>query len=260
MAASQTHAGAQRQAAREQPLLRPQRDPEADVQALFHPQRVLGNAAFARSAPPSRRPDARSVDRGIGPIVQRSRLLVQPKLTLGPVDDVYEREADQVARQVVQRMSSPSLPPGTIQRQGEEEEELLQGSRAADGPSALDPGVERSIQTARAGGSPLPSPVRRSMEDSFGSDFSGVRVHTGPQSNELNQQLQARAFTTGRDIFFREGEYNPTSPTGQQLLAHELTHVVQQGAASSVRTKRLAIGRIQRQVAYDSLFFGHRLA
>jgi outer membrane protein OmpA-like peptidoglycan-associated protein len=66
------------------------------------------------------------------------------------------------------------------------------------------------------------------MESAFGVDFGSVRVHTGAQANMLNHQLSARAFTTGQDIFFRQGEYNPGSSGGQELLAHELTHVVQQ--------------------------------
>jgi hypothetical protein len=73
------------------------------------------------------------------------------------------------------------------------------------------------------------------MGDSFGQDFSGVRVHSSPEADDLNHQLSAKAFTTGQDIFFREGAYAPGSSGGQELIAHELTHVVQQstGAVSS---------------------------
>jgi hypothetical protein len=66
------------------------------------------------------------------------------------------------------------------------------------------------------------------MGDAFNADFSGVRVHTGAEANTLNRSLNARAFTTGRDIFFRDGEYSPGSSSGRGLLAHELTHVMQQ--------------------------------
>jgi hypothetical protein len=69
------------------------------------------------------------------------------------------------------------------------------------------------------------------MEGAFGADFSGVRVHTDAQSDSLNKSIQAKAFTTGSDIFFSKGAYDPGSQDGQQLLGHELTHVVQQGAA-----------------------------
>ena len=66
----------------------------------------------------------------------------------------------------------------------------------------------------------------------MGADFSGVRVHTGGEAHQLNEQLSAKAFTTGNDIFFRGGEYNPQSGSGQELLAHELTHVVQQSSGA----------------------------
>jgi hypothetical protein len=78
------------------------------------------------------------------------------------------------------------------------------------------------------------------MESVFGADFAGVRVHTGTKSDAINRSLNARAFTTGNDIFFRKGEYNPGSTGGKELLAHELTHTVQQGAAP-----------VRRQTALD---------
>ncbi|MFB2769542.1 DUF4157 domain-containing protein [Pelatocladus sp. BLCC-F211] len=88
--------------------------------------------------------------------------------------------------------------------------------------------LETSIQQARGGGQTIADQVRQPMEQAFGTDFSGVRVHTDGNSDNLNQSIQARAFTTGQDIFFKQGEYNPGSQQGQELLAHELTHVVQQ--------------------------------
>src|SRR5205085_1524274 len=81
---------------------------------------------------------------------------------------------------------------------------------------------------SRGGGSPLPETLRSRMERGFGASFEDVRIHTGDESDRLNQSLQARAFTTGQDLYFKRGEYNPTSQEGQKLIAHELTHVVQQ--------------------------------
>ena len=72
------------------------------------------------------------------------------------------------------------------------------------------------------------------MEQAFGADFGGVRVHTDSDSDALSQSLQARAFTTGKDIFFSSGEYDPSSSAGQHLLAHELTHTIQQGASNRI--------------------------
>jgi len=80
------------------------------------------------------------------------------------------------------------------------------------------------------------------MERSFGADFSGVRIHVDSESDTLNRSLHARAFTTGHDLFFRRGEYNPDSRGGQDLIAHELTHVIQQNGGTSGK-KNLSLKR-----------------
>lgn len=80
----------------------------------------------------------------------------------------------------------------------------------------------------KGGGSSLDSSVRARMESSLGYDFSGVRVHTGPEASAAAKSVQAQAFTVGNEVVFNEGKYNPSSPEGQRTIAHELTHVVQQ--------------------------------
>ena len=92
----------------------------------------------------------------------------------------------------------------------------------------VNPEIDQAIQRARDGGQALDSKLRTKMESAFGDDFSGVRVHTDREADALNRALNAHAFTTGQDIFFRAGEYNPGGSGGRELLAHELTHVVQQ--------------------------------
>ena len=106
---------------------------------------------------------------------------------------------------------------------------VLALARQGEGEADVAPEVEPAIERARGGGQGLDHGVRRQMESAFGSDFSGVRVHTGAEAHELNRAVSAVAFTTGQDIFFRDGAYNPSNPEGKELLAHELTHVVQQG-------------------------------
>ena len=101
-------------------------------------------------------------------------------------------------------------------------------------------GVEQTIQRTRGGGQALPPSVRLDMESAFGVDFSTVRLHTDAGANVLNHALAAVAFTTGRDIYFRHGEYDPHGVSGRRLLAHELTHVVQQ--AGSAPGARLVVG------------------
>lgn len=100
------------------------------------------------------------------------------------------------------------------------------------GGEALNPGLRRAVRTARGGGHRVPDQVRQPMEQALATDFGQVRVHTGRLADGLNRTLSARAFTTGRDIFVRGDEYDPSSQSGRALLAHELTHVAQQGGAS----------------------------
>lgn len=120
--------------------------------------------------------------------------------------------------------------------------------RAAQQEEASTPAasVEQEIQGARGGGQGLDGGVKRQMESAFGTNFGGVRVHTDARADSLNRSLNARAFTTGQDVFFRAGAYNPGSSNGRELIAHELTHVVQQGGAD-VRTSPILSETAQRQ-------------
>jgi hypothetical protein len=106
------------------------------------------------------------------------------------------------------------------------------------GGSAVDPATDQALKNP-SGGAKLDDSVRSSMESAFQSDFSSVRVHTGPDAAKLSNDVQATAFTHGSDIYFSQGAYSPTSPGGQHLLAHELTHVVQrqQGRDSGAPAK-----------------------
>ncbi len=103
----------------------------------------------------------------------------------------------------------------------------------------LDSGLQDQINHARGGGQPLDRTVGSQVGGALGADLSGVRVHTDEQSDTLNRSLSAKAFTLGSDVFFSQGAYNPGTHRGQQLLAHELTHVVQQGGSKNnkVQTK-----------------------
>jgi len=106
----------------------------------------------------------------------------------------------------------------------------LLAQRSSDGAFDLDDATANRINQACSGGQALDGTVQTQMSESMGTNFSGVRVHTSSEAHALNEQLSAKAFTTGHDIFFRAGEYNPDSSSGQELIAHELTHVVQQGS------------------------------
>ncbi len=166
--------------------------------------------------------------------------LIQPKLAIRPAGDRYEQEADRVAHDVVQRLNTRQ--PQESQPQEPQRRDPTQGnavqmkSLSQDSSAAMmaPPELETSIQAAKGGGQFLPNSIREPMEQEFGANFAGVKIHTDSASNRLNQSIQAKAFTTGSDIFFRQGAYQPTTPGGQELLAHELTHVVQQGGQSAI--------------------------
>ena len=91
------------------------------------------------------------------------------------------------------------------------------------------------------------------MESSFGADFSGVRIHDDARADGLSQALSARAFATGRDVFFRQGEYSPGTSAGRELLAHELTHVVQQGGAEIRRKMTISDPGDAHEVEADQM-------
>jgi len=109
--------------------------------------------------------------------------------------------------------------------------------RRVDAPAGVEGGpiddqVTSQINSARGSGPTLDSGVAQRLGGTMGQDFSGVHVHADSQADTLNRSLSAKAFTTGSDIFFQQGAYQPHSSDGQQLLAHELTHVVQQSGSS----------------------------
>ncbi len=165
---------------------------------------------------------------------------VQAKLTIGEVGDKYEQEADTVAADVVKKINAPTAPQppndgNNIQRQEILEEELqmhpmLQRNGGVGG-GATSEELEQKIDSARGSGQSLDPDLQSKMGDAMGADFSGVKIHTDSQSDQLNRSIQAKAFATGQDVFFRQGAYAPQSESGQELIAHELTHVVQQGGA-----------------------------
>ena len=117
----------------------------------------------------------------------------------------------------------------------------LLAQRSGDAPFELDDDTASRIGQQRGGGQALDGAVGDQIGGAMGADFNDVRVHTSPESDQLNQQLGARAFTTGQDIFFKEGEYQPQSSDGQKLLAHELTHVVQQGSGAVGGASRMTV-------------------
>src|SRR3954463_6331649 len=108
------------------------------------------------------------------------------------------------------------------------------------GGAVLDDTIASAIHNKRGNGEPLDAHAAGSIGKSMGQDFSDVTIHRDGESDTLNKQVSAEAFTTGKDIFFREGKYDPVSNEGQKLLAHELTHVVQQRNAPPASELRVS--------------------
>ncbi|RLI51746.1 MAG: hypothetical protein DRO93_15800 [Candidatus Thorarchaeota archaeon] len=180
--------------------------------------------------------------------------IIQAKLKIGKPNDIYEQEADRVAEQIVSNSWSVvnnQKEEGEIQRQTEEEErkkeeeeeETLQLKKMQGNISEVTPDIESRIRTLRGSGQPLPKSIRAFFEPRFGYDFSYVRIHTDLEAAKLARALNAEAFTYGRDIYFGEGRYNPNTLTGKRLLAHELTHVVQQSKKIFIRQAQIYFKR-----------------
>jgi Domain of unknown function (DUF4157)/Bacterial toxin 44 len=168
-----------------------------------------------------------------GSTTSAAAAMVQCKLSIGAANDPLEAEADDMAEKVM-RMPAP----GFIQRKCahcEEEEtarrkpltSFIQKTGTQGGTMASD-SVSQQISSSRGGGDSMDGNTKSFMESRFGTDFSAVNIHTGSEAVQMSRELNAKAFTVGNDIYFNSGEYNPDTAEGKHLLAHELTHTVQQ--------------------------------
>jgi hypothetical protein len=149
----------------------------------------------------------------------KKRTGVQAKLEVNESDDVYEQEAERVAEQLTM---TPAVAPsrGSPPRV----------QRTAGRPTGRGAAAPASVDRALAGvGRPLESGLRQDMEARFGHDFAQVRVHTGPVAEQSAREVEAHAYTAGTDIVFGAGRFMPGTDAGRRLIAHELSHVVQQG-------------------------------
>jgi predicted deacylase len=200
---------------------------------------------------------------------------VQTKLTVNQPGDVYEQEADRVAEQVM-RMPVSSVP---VQRKcacggtvGSDEEcaecaaKRLVLQRRSANQSELSTVAPVVHDVLHSPGRPLDDTTRAFMEPRFGQDFSSVRVHTDEQATESARAMNALAYTVGQDVVFGVGQYAPGIGKGQRLLAHELTHVVQQSGSSTSIVQQKTDRRIARTPDLDlprldsELFWGDPLS
>ena len=219
-------------------------------------------AANNASAPPNIQPKLKigevgdqyeqEADRVAAKVVSQINKPIQKKLQRLPEAEVIQRREEfaaqhRLANKPIQRKLQRLPKAEVIQRREEfssqhrasslfkpfnikSRDQSVQRKEAITGGTA-SADLESSIQSARGGGQSLDANLQQSMGQAMGADFSGVKVHTDPQSDQLNKSIQAKAFTTGQDVFFRQGAYEPGSRGGQELIAHELTHVMQQTGA-----------------------------
>ena len=207
----------------------------ADSERTVHGQRATTATpahAPARHAHPLVSLQAHAGNQAVARMVQRA---AEEEELQAKHDPTLQRAAEE--EEELQAKHDPAL-----QRAAEEEEELqakhdptprvgLEG-----GPVGAD--ISAEINAQRGGGSTLDSSFRERMESAFGADFSGVRIHQDSQSDVLNRQLTAKAFTTGNDIFLR----SDASAGDGHLMAHELTHVVQQRAGGGPASGGMTAG------------------
>lgn len=207
--------------------------------------------------------------------------VVQAKLRVGLPRDPCEQEADRMADRVM-RMSQPPAPEGEhtpnfrstspvvqkkcaacssggtpcpdcekeLRRQPGQHSGTGLGRMGAVGTGApsVSPAVEARIKSRHGGGRSLPASERSFFESRMGTSFASTRIHTDAEASRLASRIQARAFTIGNDVFFANGEYHPNQAAGRHLLAHELTHVLQQTGASNAQdvTGRVPPPLVQR--------------
>ena len=170
-------------------------------------ERLINTPTPESATPVQRKPENRLKS------AARERV-IQAKLNIGEPNDKYEKEADETAAKVVQQINTP-LQAQSVQRQEsmEGDDELQMKSliqrRENVGGGVASTDLESSIQSARGSGQSLDGSLSEKLGQAMGADFSGVKVHTDSQSDQLNKSIQAKAFTTGQDVFFRQGAYDP---------------------------------------------------
>jgi hypothetical protein len=175
---------------------------------------------------------------------ERSRpLFFQPQLTVGPTDDVYEREADAVADQVMRSDGhgavQTKISPVAIQPKCaacEEEEQLQRKESEKQNASTETPALVS--EALGRGGSRMEVGTQRFMENRFGYNFGNVKIHNDSVAAKSAASIHALAYTSGDNIVFNHGQYAPGTLQGKRLLAHELTHVVQQGHGAPAKVQR----------------------
>jgi hypothetical protein len=165
---------------------------------------------------------------------------LQTKLTVNTPGDIYEQEADAMADKVMRMSVNQSSRLKQHQSQTKPVPEnsapvVQTKSEAGQDGAAVSDELSEKIASSQGGGSKMDGQTQSFMQSRFGMDFSRVKIHTDGEAARLSRQLNAQAFTIGHDIYFDSGKYAPASESGKRLLAHELTHTIQQGHSRARR-------------------------
>lgn len=163
-------------------------------------------------------------------LLSNSPLGIQSKLSIGASDDPLEKEADRIADQVLAAPTRAAASSAALRIQRFEH-------HVGDGVTTVPASVDRVLASP---GIPLEVTLRHDMEQRFGHDFSQVRIHAGAVAEQSAQDVNAQAYTVGHNMVFASERFVPGMQTGRRLIAHELTHVVQQGGASAVLQRQPA--------------------
>lgn len=142
-------------------------------------------------------------------------------------DEAVQQESGEEEEETLQQKSSGEE---LVQEKSAEEDSVQEKSKTNKPGGGVSPDIHSTLESTKNGGEPLSPATQSEMGNALGHDMSSVRVHTNRDSVQMNQDLNARAFTHKNNVYFNEGEYNPNTSDGKKLLAHELTHTVQQGA------------------------------
>jgi hypothetical protein len=167
------------------------------------------------------KPSSESIQRSEGGESEEEELQMKPSSDSIQLSEGGESEEEELQM----KSSSESI---QLSEGGESEEEELQMKSSSEGGFEAGEGIESQIKAKQGSGSRMDASIQAKMESAFKTDFSNVNIHNDSESSKINRSLGAEAFATGNDVFFREGRYNPDTREGQELLGHELTHVVQQ--------------------------------
>lgn len=166
-------------------------------------------------------------------------------------DEVQAKEEEAPASdgQASVQAQEEEAPASDGQTSVQAQEEDVQAKRFTNVPTSQPVTPVKRLSSTKGGGSKLPTPVKAEMEAGFGTDFSDVRIHTGTAAESMSKEIGAQAFTHKSDIYFNQGKFNPNSKDGKRLLAHELTHTIQQGAVANAAPSEAKEAAIEKEEA-----------